>query len=289
MAIQTINIIGAGKLGLHVAYVLKHQKNIIIQAVCNRSLASGQRVVERLGVGHAVAEIADLPSADMTLIAVPDDTINTVADELALSDNLQMHSVIVHCSGSLSSQVLNAARVKNCDLVSMHPMKSFASTGLNRDGFNGVFCALEGDSLAVQQIKLLFQGISVRWLAIDSEKKMAYHAAGVFASNYLVSIAHSACQCLEQAGVEQQLALEVVTELMQGTIANIQQNACLRSSLTGPVQRGDLMTIQQHMQHLSHSEQQKLYAELGRNIIDLTCHNEDLKSQLDAILQESTS
>ncbi len=284
MAIKTINIIGAGKLGLHLAYVLKHQKNTIIQAVCNRSLTSGQRVVERLGVGYAVAAIAALPSADMTLVTVPDDAISAVADELALSDALQVNSVIVHCSGVLTSQVLNATKAKGCEYASIHPMKSFASPELCHDILRGVFCALEGDASAVQQLNDLFAGLAIRWLTIDSQQKAAYHAAGVFASNYLVSIAHSACQCLQQAGVDQQQALQVVVELMQNTIANIKQKECLRSSLTGPLQRGDLDTIQQHMQYLSQGDQQQLYAELGRNIIELTEHNEDFKAQIDAVL-----
>ncbi|MDF1795590.1 MAG: DUF2520 domain-containing protein [Coxiellaceae bacterium] len=285
MMIKTINIIGAGRLGLHLAYVLKHQNNTIIQAVCNQTLISSQRAVELLAAGNAVAGIHDLPPADMTLITVPDDAVAAVANQLALSANLQLNSVVVHCSGVLSSQVLNATRAKGCGIASMHPMKSFASLELCRDGFNQVFCALEGDNVAVEYIKNLFAAESIRWLSIDSQQKAAYHAAGVFASNYLVSVAHSACQCLQQAGISQQQALEVVAELMQGTLNNIQQNACLRSSLTGPVERGDLMTIKQHMQHLNHSDQQTLYAELGRNILELTDHNEDLKSQIDAILQ----
>ncbi|MDF1759516.1 MAG: DUF2520 domain-containing protein [Coxiellaceae bacterium] len=284
MTITTINIIGAGKLGLHLAYVLKQQNNTIIQAVCNHSQASGQRAIERLGEGYAVATIADLPSADMTLVTVPDDAISAVADELALSESLQVNSVIVHCSGVLSSQVLNATKAKGCELASIHPMKSFSSSELCRDALRGVFCALEGDASAVQQLNDLFAGLAIRWLTIDSQQKAAYHAAGVFASNYLVSIAYSACQCLQQAGIEQQQALQVVCDLMQGTLANIKQNECLRSSLTGPLQRGDLDTIQQHMQHLSQGDQQQLYAELGRNIIELTEHNEDFKAQIDAVL-----
>ncbi len=285
MTRMTINIIGAGKLGTHVTFVLKHQKNVFIQAVCNQTLESAQRAVQKIGVGQAVADIEHLPPADLTLITVPDDQVVIIADRLALSKQLKVNSVIMHCSGVLSADVLNAAKVKGCYLASMHPMKSFASTELCCDDLAGVYCALEGDERAVQHIKQLFQQIVIHWLDIDGQQKAAYHAAGVFASNYLISIAHSACQCFQQAGLSQDLALQVVGSLMQGTLNNIQKQADLKQSLTGPVQRGDLITLKAHMKHLDATDQQMLYAELGRNILQLTEHNEDFQSQIDAILQ----
>ena len=50
---------------------------------------------------------------------------------------------------------------------------------------------------------------------LDSEKKAAYHAAAVMASNYLVTLAAEASQLFEISGVPPANAREICIQLMQ--------------------------------------------------------------------------
>lgn len=281
----TLNMIGAGKLGQQWAYCLQQQGLISELHVCNSSLESALRSVNQIGFGKAVDNIATLPSADITWVASTDDQLNGIADQLACSKALTASSLVIHSSGVLPAHVLNATKTHGCHIASLHPMQSYAQFHQTSDFINGVFCALEGDDSATSAIKAWLAPLQLRWLNINSEKKAAYHAAGVFASNYLISTAHAACQQLCDAGIESKQAIAVIVQLMQGTLNNIQQNQCLKTSLTGPLQRGDIDTLEQHLDALPNDEQRQLYAALGRNIIELTHHNEDFKAQINALLQ----
>lgn len=281
----TLNIIGAGKLGQQWAYCLKQQSLISDLHVCNSNLESSKEVIAQIGFGTAVAGISELPAANVTWIATTDDRLNDVADQLACCKQLQPQSLVLHSSGVLSARVLNATKIQGCHIASLHPMQSYAQFHTQTDFINSVYCALEGDDSATAAIQSWLAPLQLRWLNINSDKKAAYHAAGVFASNYLISTAHAACQQLCDAGIESKQAIAVIVQLMQGTLNNIKQNQCLKSSLTGPLQRGDLDTLEQHLEALPNDEQRQLYAALGRNIIELTHHNEDFKAQINALLQ----
>lgn len=280
----TMNVVGAGKLGQQIALSLSQSKLVELKAICNQRAQSAKDAIQQLGSGQAVDTIAELPAADIYWLAVPDETIAKVANELAMNNQLPMNSLIIHSSGLLTASVMNTTKIKQCQLASLHPMKSFATLDPSEQALHGIFCALEGEADATSRIRDWLAPLRLRWLNIKSENKAAYHSAGVFASNYLISIAHAAVENLGRAGIESAGAIDVVTDLMQGTLDNIKQSKCLRTSLTGPVQRGDLNTIEQHLEQMNQNDQRQLYANLGRNIIELTHHNEDFKSQINALL-----
>ncbi len=284
MHISAVNIIGGGKLGQQLGHQLLLNKLTPQLSICNQSLTSALQAVDAIGGGQAIAQLADLPAADIYWLCVPDDQIPKVVDQLILSNSLPMGCTLIHSSGALTADVMNASKTYQCQLISCHPMKSFAQLDLSPQALNDTYCAIEGDASAIQHIQQWLSPLHLKWLAIASENKTAYHAAGVFASNYLISIAAAACEQLKLAGIEQSTAIDVVHQLMQGTLNNINKTQCLSQSLTGPLQRGDINTIERHLETMGNREQKQLYATLGRNIIELTQHNEDFKSQINALL-----
>ena len=74
-----INIIGTGKLGMTMAYLFLQYPEYQICGVLNRHLKTSIQAIQKLGSGKAVASYAELPEADMTLIAVGDDQIASVS------------------------------------------------------------------------------------------------------------------------------------------------------------------------------------------------------------------
>lgn len=280
----TLNWIGCGKLGRQMAYMLAHKHLIASLTICNNNKKSSCNSIQAIGYGQAVGHINELPQADVYWLAVPDQQISTVIDQLLVQNPPRVNSLIIHSSGALPASIMNAARSQQCRLASLHPMKSFSTLSKNDNALKGVFCALEGDNEALTDIQQWLTPLELHWLNIDSQHKTAYHAAGVFASNYLISVAEAANQQLQQAGLEPALAIKVITQLMQNTLNNLSNSGCLKASLTGPLQRGDIDTIERHLEQLSSLEQKQLYANLGRNIIELTHHNEDFKSQINALL-----
>ncbi|RMX18350.1 DUF2520 domain-containing protein [Legionella jordanis] len=273
----SLNIIGAGKLGKVIGCLLK--KALRISAICNQSPASTQTAVAFIGEGLCSSSIKDLPPSDITLIAASDEAIFPIAEELSTSMKLQQGSIIFHCSGLLSSETLLPLKKKGCFLASIHPMKSFANPGLNITQYAGTYCAIEGDNEALSVLIPLFRSIGSVMFEIEKDKKALYHAAGVFASNYLLTLARQSLSCLHEAGVEEQLAVQIVSNLMKGTVSNLEHNLSPERALTGPIQRADLSTIKSHLQALNH-EQKSIYSKLGLATIPLTMHDEEEKSAI---------
>jgi len=75
-----------------------------------------------------------------------------------------------------------------------------------------------------------------------------YHAAAVFASNYLVTISGAAETLFEVAGVPDPLA--AMRPLQEATLANVHRLGP-RDALTGPAVRGDGETIERNLTAIS--------------------------------------
>lgn len=260
-----INIVGAGRLGKTIAKLINIYDAGSIQAVCNKSLESTRDAITFIGSGNAYSDIKELPHADITFITTPDDHIHEVAEALALNQNYESDAIFIHCSGSLTSSVL--APLSN--VASCHPMRSFARPDLSVAEFKGTYCAIEGTTKAATKASELFRAIGGQTYEICADKKSLYHAAGVISSNYLVTLAHTASQCLSEAGVDDEIGMRIITNLMAGTVKNMQNTLSPQASLTGPIARGDTETVTKHIQCMD-GEMKTLYKMLGLTTLELT-------------------
>jgi predicted short-subunit dehydrogenase-like oxidoreductase (DUF2520 family) len=282
----SVNIIGAGCLGKTIGYLLSKTELVQIRAIYNRTKESTLNAIKFIGAGHYCSSIAELPAADMTLIATPDEHISSTSIMLSKSRDLKQESIVYHCSGSLTSEVLIAVKEKGCYLGSIHPMRSFATPQLSISQYQGTYCAMEGDTEAISTIRYLFNAIGSITYEIDKQKKSLYHAAGVFAANYLVTLAQQAFLCLQEVGIEKKTAMNVIANIMSGTVENL-ETLSPQDALTGPIKRGDSATIRNHLQSLANLEQKNLYSVLGIATLALTTHSDENKEQLAKILEVS--
>lgn len=267
-----INIIGAGHLGKTIGHLLANQPLVTIGAICNLSEVSTKAAIQFIGSGSCCPSIHELPSADITIIATPDDLITTTCIELSKNRLLKPESIVMHCSGSLTSDALSSVLERGCFVASVHPMRSFAKPELSVEQYRGTYCAIEGDPQIIPTLKSLFETIGSITYEINKEKKSSYHAAGVFTSNYLVTLAHQALACMKEAEVEHEMAMHIIINLMKGSVGNLEKTLSPEQSLTGPIKRGDIATIKTHMGALHDVEQKSLYASLGKATLALTQH-----------------
>lgn len=278
-----INMIGAGHLGQTIAHLLSNNDLIKIGAICNTSESSSSQAIAFIGDGVYCPSIAQLPPADITFITTPDDVISRVCDELSTSAQLKPQSIVLHCSGSLSSDILISVKKQGCYVASVHPMRSFAKPELSAAQYPGTYCAMEGDNEALLILQELFQSIGSTTYIINKTKKSLYHAAGVFASNYLVTLSQQALLCFNEAGLEKETAMRVITSLMQSSVSNLSQTLCPNTSLTGPIQRGDTSTLTGHLLSLD-NPMKELYSIMGKATIALTKHEKHTKDLLEKVL-----
>lgn len=274
-----MNIIGAGNLGKTLGYLLLKQGVVKIGGICNRSLESSASAIQFIGGGNPFNSIAELPPSDITLIATPDEIIQSSCVQLSKNSLLEEGSLVFHCSGSLTSDVLESVKKKECRIMSIHPMRSFAKPELSISEYRGTYCAMEGDDDAINIVKELFEAIGSNTYKINKSNKSIYHAAGVFASNYLITISQQALVCMEEAGVPDDIAIDVITNLMKGSLANLEKTKSPVKSLTGPIKRGDVETVKKHIDSLS-DDKRDLYAALGKATLPLSGHDAIKKKEL---------
>jgi predicted short-subunit dehydrogenase-like oxidoreductase (DUF2520 family) len=276
-----VNIIGTGKLGKTIGRLLFKNKLAKIAGVYNRRLESSIAAIEFIGDGECFSEIRLLPFADLTFITTPDDRICETSIEICRSGNIRPGGIFIHCSGVLTSDVMSSVKIKEALIASIHPMKSFSNPALSVDNFDGTYCAMEGDIEALKIIEPIFNAIGSITYKIEKEKKSLYHAAGVFASNYLVTLSQQAINCLGEAGIEEEMAINIVISLMKGTLSNIEKSMSPREALTGPIKRADMSTIKTHLSSFSDCKQRFLYSTLGKATIPLTSHDLATRDQLE--------
>jgi len=127
------------------------------------------------------------------------------------------------------------------------------------------------------------------WVELKPGDKVLYHAAAVFACNYLVTLVKLALDLWLDFGVSSKEATRALLPLLTGTINNI-DNIGLPDCLTGPVARGDSDTIERHLRALETRSPYLLttYKELGLQTIPIALAkgkvNEQKAEEMKALL-----
>jgi predicted short-subunit dehydrogenase-like oxidoreductase (DUF2520 family) len=239
---KTISIIGCGNVGQTLGRLWANDDSVVLQDVMNRSAESAASSVAFIGAGRAVAAFADLRAADIFVVACPDDRIASCCNALADSGILRPDNVVFHCSGALPSTTLLAAANQRALIASVHPIRSFAVPEQLVHHFSGTFCGVEGDPKAIVRLGQVFSAIGATLVPIDPASKTIYHAAAVFASNYLVTLLDTACEAYVKSGIRPDTALKLMEPLVRETVNNVFRLGSTHA-LTGPIARRDLRTV----------------------------------------------
>jgi predicted short-subunit dehydrogenase-like oxidoreductase (DUF2520 family) len=213
-------------------------------------------------LAHALAE-ADVPlqrastldraplAADILWLCVPDAAIAPVSQRLADRFKARRRKmtgqIVVHSSGALNVQVLQAAAKQGASVASVHPVMSFPTR--TPVPVQGVPFGIEADPTTRRVLNALVRRIGGRPFAIKAENKALYHAVGVFSSPLLVSHLVAAQQAGELAGFTPRQARELVEPIARATLENFFRKGA-QSSFSGPIARGDRETIRLHLQAL---------------------------------------
>ena len=278
------NIIGAGRLGKHLARALTSNGQASPGGFCNKHLERAKLAVEQIGGGIAVKHVKDLPAVELTFITTPDDSIAMVVADLQKTKLLSAGHIVVHCSGVLSSSVLTPLRAQGCHIASFHPLKAFREGPIVDNALRDCHCVLEGDREALAILTPIFKSMGAHLMTINPDKKASYHAAAVMSSNYLVTLAANAADLFLQAGMTAIQAKEISVHLMQGSLDNIRQAPDMAGALTGPLVRGDIATIRQHLKALNNPQTRALYEAAAIATLSLTRLDEKTANEIIQLL-----
>jgi predicted short-subunit dehydrogenase-like oxidoreductase (DUF2520 family) len=200
------------------------------------------------------------------VIAVPDEQVAATAGRLARLD-LPAGLPVLHTSGALDSAVLAPLRARGCAVGSLHPLLAVSDAVAGAERMRGAWFAVEGDAGARAAAERLVDALGGRVLAIEPGGKPLYHAAAVFASNYLVALMATAERLAVQAGAPPESARAALGALARTALDGVAERGPAQA-LTGPISRGDAGTVRTHLTRLSPSDA-ALYSVLARATLEV--------------------
>jgi predicted short-subunit dehydrogenase-like oxidoreductase (DUF2520 family) len=274
-----LNLIGCGRVGKTLARLWHLHDRVQIQDVLTTSPASAAGAIEFIGAGHAVSNMTDMRPADLWMIATPDAQVADMARQLAQvqarhtgagsvgggafcvgkggaraagggheAERPATHApspstpLVFHGSGALGSDQLTPLKDLGWRTASAHCLLSFATPQVAVTQFTGTACALEGDPLACTTLRAAFTSIGARCFEVASADKLLYHAAAVFATNFLPVLQSVAEDLWRSTGVPPALIPDLRANLLNNAVANITALGP-QGALTGPAARGDVAAI----------------------------------------------
>jgi predicted short-subunit dehydrogenase-like oxidoreductase (DUF2520 family) len=258
--------IGAGTAGTALAVRLSENGWPVVGA-SSRTLSSAQKLamlVPNCRACHTSQELADV--AEMVFITTPDDVIGEVCSEI----HWHKGQSVLHCSGAHSVDILAPAKKLGAAIGSYHPLQTFADVDQAIANLPGSTFGLEAEEPLLSTLKELSSLLNGDWVELKPGDKVLYHAAAVFACNYLVTLVKLAVDLWKGFGVSSKEATGALLPLLRGTLNNI-DSIGLPNCLTGPVARGDLGTIERHLKALRAENSSLLttYKELGLQTIPI--------------------
>lgn len=253
-------VIGPGRVGLSLARALVHSGRTV------RVLSRRAKALPEPLAPATIDWDAAIGTVDLVLVAVPDDALSHVAARLARGGAVNGRHVVLHTSGLHDRSVFAPLHSSGAGLGSWHPLQAFALPVGEPGALAGSPALIEGDARALAMGRELADVLHLRpVIEIAAERKAAYHAGAVFASNYLVVLADIAARLAREAGADAASA-QLFLPLMRRTLANYGAGGA--ATLTGPISRGDAGTVAGHLDALQGSER-ALYIALGREALRL--------------------
>ncbi len=283
-------IVGCGKVGTALAIFLT-RAGYRSAGFASKSLSSAKHIADMVLSDH----FSDVPwditrHAEVVFITTPDsdieNTCNTISQHIGFADN----AVVMHCSGALASSVLLGAKTCGAWIGSMHPLQSFASADHKTNPFQGIIFSLEGERPAVNIAKTIAEDLGGTVVTLLTQAKTLYHASAVVASNYLVTLLDLAIRLIEEAGIKRQDAFNLLKPLIEGTLSNI-GNVGVQKALTGPIARGDIKTVEKHIEEIGSKRPEllALYKMLAFYTIDIAAAGDSVSASTIQALKKITT
>ena len=247
-------IIGSGNVSQHLIVALQNSQNIgdeieLIQVYSRKR----ETLTHLLDFNKITTDFNDLLEADLYLIAVSDDAIARVSNQLPFKNRL-----VVHTSGSVSLDSLNNDNRKGV----FYPLQTFTK---NKEvDFKNIPICLESENATdYQLLEKVAKSISEKVFAINSEQRKALHVAAVFVNNFTNHLYHLGNEICK----EHQVPFEILKPLIQETAQKI-NTLSPEDAQTGPAIRNDKQTIEAHQLFLTNSNQSNIYKILTQSIQD---------------------
>ena len=240
-SIQKVSIVGYGNVGSHLANVFRLNGVEVSEILVRESNTNNDF--------HFITDFEQLAPHQLVIVCVPDDQIANVLNVIPQS-----------CPVAYTSGATNLTSVpKREHLGVFYPLQSFTK-GVDVL-FSEVPLFIEGTTKKFeQQLFDLAKRISRNVKYANSEERMKLHVAAVLVNNFTNHLFHLSKTYLDG----QSLHFDDLKPLIAETIRKIEHESPYNAQ-TGPARRGDVKTINQHLELLTGIERE-IYALITKSI-----------------------
>ncbi|WP_396146073.1 Rossmann-like and DUF2520 domain-containing protein [Flavobacterium sp.] len=246
----SVSIIGSGNVAQHLISAFEKADGIELVQVYLRNPNSITSISKSIAFTQNFNE---LQPVDLFIIAVSDDAIVSVSEQIPFINHL-----VVHTSGSVAMESLSNSNRKGV----FYPLQTLSKT--KEINFKEVPLCLEAENKSdMKMLHEVASAISNNVYEIDSNQRKSLHIAAVFVNNFanhLFQIGNDIC---EENGISFDILKPLITET-----ANKLNTLSPKEAQTGPAKRGDTSTINKHLDFLTDPNQKEIYKILTKSIID---------------------
>jgi len=203
-------------------------------------------VASRLRAAPALALDLDPADAELTLVAVPDSQLLEAARRLAG----RVRGVVLHVSGIFGASALGPLESATCATGAFHPLRAFAAVEPDPERARGTFFALDGAPEARALGRRLATAFGGTAGVVPEDARPLYHLAATLAAGGVATLLACAHRLAADAGVPE-AARAGYGELARGALEAALAAENPAEAITGPVARGDLETVERHLEALA--------------------------------------
>lgn len=241
-----IGFIGAGRLGQALALSLT-RANLKVVGVSSKRQESAQVLADRIHACCCMQAQALIDLCDLIFVTTPDSVIGQTCEGLRWRPG----QAVVHCSGVTEVDVLHHAFDQGALIGGFHPMQTFGDTHAAVQSLPGCTITVEAEAPELMASLLeLVERLQCAANRLPSGMRGRYHAAAGYTSQFINALFDQATRLWQSWGATEEEALRALLPLARGTLSAI-QSAGVARGMPGPVSRGDLPSIEKHLQAIA--------------------------------------
>jgi predicted short-subunit dehydrogenase-like oxidoreductase (DUF2520 family) len=258
--VRTVALIGPGRAGTTIALGLLEQ-GWTVTAVAGRAPDAASTSAAAAILSSRAALVSDVArGASLVIVATPDRAIEQAIT--TAEPSIEPGALVIHLAGSRGLDVygpLLKART-GVRVGALHPLQSFPSTTVGLERLRGSWAAVAGDP----EVSAIAHMLGMRSFEIKDSDRVRYHTAAVVASNHIVALLGQ----VDRLAASCDVPFEAFGPLVLASVHNA-FSLGPAEALTGPIARGDLATVEEHLRELDPAERDA-YRALAREAARLT-------------------
>ncbi|GAA1200055.1 putative oxidoreductase, contains short-chain dehydrogenase (SDR) and DUF2520 domains [Prauserella alba] len=244
-----VGVVSAGRVGSVLGAALTSAGHVVsaVSAVSDASVLRAERLLPDAEI-LPPDEVAR--RADLVLLALPDDVLESMTAGLAGAGALRPGQIVVHTSGAHGVGALHAAADVGALPLALHPVMTFTGRAEDLDRLTTAsvgITATSGDDAAWHVGEALTVEMGAEPVRVPEAARPIYHAALAHGANHLATVVADCVDLLADAGVDH--PDRVVAPLLSASLDNSLRHH--GRALTGPVARGDTGTVTAHLRVLA--------------------------------------